>query len=93
MTPNFDPGPLAVGPPRVVIGAVGPAMLRLAATECDGVLLHPFCTPDYLAQRTQAPHLYLRCGIRRVAHNSPRYPCHQRGGQRAVRAHRPQCYR
>jgi probable F420-dependent oxidoreductase len=52
MTPNFDPGPLACGPPKISIGAIGPAMLRLAATECDGVLLHPVCSPRYLAERT-----------------------------------------
>src|SRR5207302_9160989 len=29
--------------------AVGPAMLKVAAEECDGVKLHGFCTRKYLA--------------------------------------------
>lgn len=52
MPPNFDPGPLEVGPPRIYVGAVGDAMLRLAAQECDGVLLHPICSPGYLRDHT-----------------------------------------
>lgn len=52
MPPNFDPGPLEVGPPRIYVGAVGDAMLRLAAHECDGVLLHPICSPGYLRDHT-----------------------------------------
>ena len=31
-----------------MIAAVGPAMLRVAAEECDGVKLHGFCTKKYL---------------------------------------------
>jgi alkanesulfonate monooxygenase SsuD/methylene tetrahydromethanopterin reductase-like flavin-dependent oxidoreductase (luciferase family) len=31
-----------------MIAAVGPAMLRVAAEECDGVKLHGFCTRKYL---------------------------------------------
>ena len=52
MPPNFDPGPIAVGPPTVHLAAVGDAMLRLAATECDGVMLHPVCSPGYLREHT-----------------------------------------
>jgi len=47
MTPAFVPEPMAPPPPAVTIGAVGPAMLRLAAEACDGVRLHPFCTRRY----------------------------------------------
>ena len=50
MTPNFRPEPIDVGPPPVTIAAVGPAMLRVAGEECDGVRLHPFCTRKYLEQ-------------------------------------------
>jgi probable F420-dependent oxidoreductase len=48
MTPNFTPPPIAAPPPAVTIAAVGPAMLRVAAEECDGVKLHGFCTKKYL---------------------------------------------
>ena len=48
MTPNFTPDPIDAPPPAVMIAAVGPAMLRVAAEECDGVKLHGFCTRKYL---------------------------------------------
>jgi probable F420-dependent oxidoreductase len=48
MTPNFTPGPIDCPPPPVMIAAVGPAMLKVAAEECDGVKLHGFCTRKYL---------------------------------------------
>src|SRR6266702_4560287 len=48
MTPNFTPPKIAAPPPAVMIAAVGPAMLRVAAEECDGVKLHGFCTSKYL---------------------------------------------
>jgi len=48
MTPNFAPEPIDAPPPPVHIAAVGPAMLRVAAEECDGVKLHGFCTRKYL---------------------------------------------
>jgi probable F420-dependent oxidoreductase len=48
MTPNFTPEPIDAPPPAVMIAAVGPAMLRVAAEECDGVKLHGFCTRKYL---------------------------------------------
>lgn len=47
MTPNFTPPPLDSKPPEVHISAVGPNMLGVAARECDGVMLHPFCTRRY----------------------------------------------
>jgi probable F420-dependent oxidoreductase len=49
MTPNFTPPPIdPVPPPAVMIAAVGPAMLKVAAEECDGAKLHGFCTRKYL---------------------------------------------
>jgi probable F420-dependent oxidoreductase len=48
MTPNFTPPKIASPPPAVTIAAVGPAMLKVAAEECDGVKLHGFCTKKYL---------------------------------------------
>ena len=50
MTPNFTPEPIEAPPPPVMIAAVGPAMLRVAGEECDGVKLHGFCTRAYLEQ-------------------------------------------
>ncbi len=50
MTPNFTPEPLTCPLPKVQIAAVGPAMLRVAAEECDGVMLHAFCTRKYIEQ-------------------------------------------
>jgi probable F420-dependent oxidoreductase len=49
MTPNFVPEPYDGPPPRIEIAAVGPAMLKVAAEECDGVKLHVFCTRKYLS--------------------------------------------
>ncbi len=48
MTPNFHPEPIAAPQPAVMLAAVGPAMLKVAAEECDGVKLHGFCTRKYL---------------------------------------------
>ena len=50
MTPNFAPGPIDAPPPAVTIAAVGPAMLKVAAEECDGVKLHGFCTRRYIEE-------------------------------------------
>src|SRR5205085_6699275 len=50
MTPNFAPEPITAPPPAVMIAAVGPAMLRVAAEECDGVKLHGFCTRKYIEE-------------------------------------------
>lgn len=50
MTPNFTPPPLDSSPPEIHISAVGPNMLGVAARECDGVMLHPFCTRLYFEQ-------------------------------------------
>jgi probable F420-dependent oxidoreductase len=50
MTPNFTPEPIDASPPAVMIAAVGPAMLKVAGEECDGVKLHGFCTRRYLKE-------------------------------------------
>jgi len=50
MTPGFTPEPIDAPPPAVTIAAVGPAMLKVAAEECDGVKLHGFCTRKYIEQ-------------------------------------------
>jgi probable F420-dependent oxidoreductase len=54
MPPLFDPGPLPGGPPPLVIGAVGPRMLRMATAGADGVLVHPFSTERTLHEHTLA---------------------------------------
>lgn len=48
MTPNFTPDPLPGGLPKIQIAAVGPVMMKVAAQECDGAMLHGFCTRRYL---------------------------------------------
>lgn len=50
MTPNFTPPPLPTAPPRVQLAGVGPATMKVAAEECDGVMLHGFCTRRYVEQ-------------------------------------------
>jgi probable F420-dependent oxidoreductase len=50
MTPNFTPEPIDAPAPAVTIAAVGPAMLKVAAEECDGVKLHGFCTRKYIEE-------------------------------------------
>jgi alkanesulfonate monooxygenase SsuD/methylene tetrahydromethanopterin reductase-like flavin-dependent oxidoreductase (luciferase family) len=48
MTPEFNPGPVPDGAPKIMISAVGPAMARLAGEVCDGVRMHGFCTAKYV---------------------------------------------
>jgi len=48
MTPNFTPDRLNSDLPKIQIAAVGPVMMKVAAEECDGVMLHGFCTRRYL---------------------------------------------
>lgn len=48
MTPNFTPPALSCPLPKIQVAAVGPAMMKVAAQECDGVMLHGFCTRRYL---------------------------------------------
>ncbi len=50
MTPNFTPEKLTCGLPKIQIAAVGPVMMKVAAEECDGVMLHGFCTRKYLEE-------------------------------------------
>jgi probable F420-dependent oxidoreductase len=50
MTPNFVPEPIDAPAPAITIAAVGPAMVAVAAEECDGIKLHSFATRAYLEQ-------------------------------------------
>jgi probable F420-dependent oxidoreductase len=48
MTPFFDPGPIDHPDIPVAIAAVNPVMCRLAGELCQGLVVHPFHTVDYL---------------------------------------------
>lgn len=48
MTPMFDPGPSATGAPRVLLAAVGPRMISVAADVADGIVVHPLTSRRYL---------------------------------------------
>jgi len=52
MTPFFTPEPSPVGPPRLFLAGVGPAMTAVAGDVADGFFVHPFSTPDYLRSTT-----------------------------------------
>ncbi len=52
MTPIFDPGPSPFGVPKVLVGALGPRMSRMAAEVADGVLVMPFNTERHMRERT-----------------------------------------
>ena len=52
MTPFFTPEPSPVGPPRLFLAGVGPAMTAVAGDVADGFFVHPFSTPGYLASTT-----------------------------------------
>ncbi|MFG1924992.1 TIGR03617 family F420-dependent LLM class oxidoreductase [Cryptosporangium sp. NPDC048952] len=52
MTPTFDPGPNPYGVPKVLVGALGPNMNRMAAEVADGVLVMPFNSARHMRERT-----------------------------------------
>lgn len=52
MTPMFTPTLSEYGPPKVFIAAVGPMMTEVASDLCDGMLVHPLTTVDYLRNHT-----------------------------------------
>ncbi|MBW8487496.1 TIGR03617 family F420-dependent LLM class oxidoreductase [Actinomadura parmotrematis] len=52
MTPAFDPGPNPYGVPKVLVGALGPRMNRMAAEVADGVLVMPFNSARHMRERT-----------------------------------------
>ena len=54
MTPHFVPQVTGLPMTPVTIAAVGPAMLRVAGSHCDGVQLHPFCTRRYMEEAALA---------------------------------------
>lgn len=50
MTPMFDPGPNAFGPPPILLGALGPKMTEVAGEVADGLIVHPFNTMPFLTE-------------------------------------------
>ena len=52
MTPFFNPGPIAAGPPKVFLAAVGEKMTEVAGEVCDGIILHAFTTERYVREVT-----------------------------------------
>jgi probable F420-dependent oxidoreductase len=51
MTPMFDPGPNAFGPPPVLLGALGPKMTEVAGEVADGLIVHPFNSMPFLIEQ------------------------------------------
>lgn len=51
-SPMFIPEDRGYGRPRVMLGAVGPEMTRVAAEVADGLLCHSFTTERYLREVT-----------------------------------------
>lgn len=52
MTPMFHPGACPAGRPAVLLAAVGPRMLRVAAEVADGVIAHPLSSARQLREST-----------------------------------------
>ncbi len=50
MTPMFNPGPNAFGPPPVMLGALGPKMTEVAGEVADGLIVHPFNSRPFIEQ-------------------------------------------
>lgn len=50
MNPVFDPGPIRNSRIPIYISAVNAGMFSLAGELCDGVILHPFHTINYLRE-------------------------------------------
>lgn len=52
MTPFFSPEPNPYGMPKIFLAAVGPKMTSMTGELADGILLHGFTTPRYVAEVT-----------------------------------------
>jgi probable F420-dependent oxidoreductase len=50
MTPVFTPARHDYGPPPIYLAGVGPAMLNVAASKADGLIVHPFHSAAYLSE-------------------------------------------
>ena len=49
MPPMLSPRPLDGGPPRILVGALGPRMLAMTTAVADGIVLHPMTAEPFLA--------------------------------------------
>ena len=47
MTPMFTPEPMAYGPPKIYLAAVGQSMTEMCGEVADGLLAHAFTTKRY----------------------------------------------
>lgn len=52
MTPMFVPAPLGHPRPPIWAGALGPRMTEAMAAHADGIVIHPFNTGSFVAERT-----------------------------------------
>ncbi|MCY3850475.1 MAG: TIGR03617 family F420-dependent LLM class oxidoreductase [Acidimicrobiaceae bacterium] len=52
MTPIFVPAPLGHPTPEIWVGALGPRMTQAMAAHADGIIIHPFNTGAFLADKT-----------------------------------------
>ncbi|MBF6328344.1 TIGR03617 family F420-dependent LLM class oxidoreductase [Nocardia transvalensis] len=52
MPPTFNPGPNPAGIPPVLMGGLGPLMIRTAAEVADGLLVLPFNTARHFREHT-----------------------------------------
>ncbi len=48
MPPLLSPQPLDVGPPPVLVGALGPKMVEMTTAVADGIVLHPMTSEGFL---------------------------------------------
>lgn len=48
MPPMLSPRPLAVGPPPILVGALGPRMVEMTTAVADGIVLHPMTSDGFL---------------------------------------------
>ena len=52
MTPMFSPGPSEWGPPPIHLGALGPRMTEMTASQADGLLVMPFTSRRFFEGHT-----------------------------------------
>lgn len=48
MPPLLSPQPLDVGPPPILVGALGPKMVAMTTAVADGIVLHPMTSTGFL---------------------------------------------
>lgn len=48
MMPTFNPGPNPFGKPPIFLAGIGPLMTEVAGEVGDGLMVHPFHTPEFM---------------------------------------------